>query len=284
MTLALLLTAVTGAWATDDVILKELTVPSEWNNDKTYLTVDEMTGFKDCSSLTEDEAKALLNSVPTGNVVIFYGAGASSNSIKFVQHSGDDVDVADNPVTHDDVFYIKNDFKFYYTAEPAITSPLLGREITASELNAAVEQLTQYARKNYPAAIAYIPEQTAREGKLLIRFEPGRFDKVQIEAGSVLKESVAHRPLAGLKKGRIIEAGSLEESLRNLRDIPGIAAHATLSPGSEQGTSNLTIKVTDLHPATYILYGENYGSKSAGRYRYGASRQTGRISAAPAAA
>ena len=121
MTLALLLTAVTGAWATDDVILKELTVPSEWNNDKTYLTVDEMTGFKDCSSLTEDEAKALLNSVPTGNVVIFYGAGASSNSIKFVQHSGDDVDVADNPVTHDDVFYIKNDFKFYYTAEPAIT-------------------------------------------------------------------------------------------------------------------------------------------------------------------
>ncbi|MBO6293367.1 MAG: ShlB/FhaC/HecB family hemolysin secretion/activation protein [Selenomonas sp.] len=166
----------------------------------------------------------------------------------------------------------------------ALTSPLLGREITASELNAAVEQLTQYARKNYPAAIAYIPEQTAREGKLLIRFEPGRFDKVQIEAGSVLKESVAHRPLAGLKKGRIIEAGSLEESLRNLRDIPGIAAHATLSPGSEQGTSNLTIKVTDLHPATYILYGENYGSKSAGRYRYGASRQTGRISAAPAAA
>ena len=121
MTLALLLTAVTGAWATDDVILKELTVPSEWNNDKTYLTVDEMTGFKDCSSLTEDEAKALINSVPTGNVVIFYGAGASSNSIKFVQHFGDDVDVADIPVTHDDVFYIKNDFKFYYTAEPAIT-------------------------------------------------------------------------------------------------------------------------------------------------------------------
>ena len=63
----------------------------------------------------------------------------------------------------------------------SITSPLLGREITASELNAAVEQLTQYARKNYPAAIAYIPEQTAQEGKLLIRFEPGRFDQVQIE-------------------------------------------------------------------------------------------------------
>ena len=151
----------------------------------------------------------------------------------------------------------------------AITSPLLGREITASELNAAVEQLTQFARKSYPAAIAYIPEQTAREGKLLIRFEPGRFDKVQIEAGSVLKESVAHRPLAGLRKGGIIEAGSLEESLRNLRDIPGIAAHATLSPGSEQGTSNLTVKISDMHPATYILYAENYGSRAAGRYRYG---------------
>ena len=43
--LALLLTAATGAWAEDGVIMKELTVPSEWNNDGTNLTVDEMTGI-----------------------------------------------------------------------------------------------------------------------------------------------------------------------------------------------------------------------------------------------
>ena len=122
MTLALLLTAVTGAWAQSTLNVVEFDVPDEWAGDKTAFTVaDFPADFVDYSTLTDDEAKALLNSVPTGNVIIIYGAGASSNSIKFVQHFGDDVDVADNPVTHDDVFSIKNDSKFYYTAEPPVT-------------------------------------------------------------------------------------------------------------------------------------------------------------------
>ena len=48
----------------------------------------------------------------------------------------------------------------------AITSPLLNHEISAAELNTAVEQLTRYAREHgYPAAIAYIPEQMLMYGK-----------------------------------------------------------------------------------------------------------------------
>ena len=120
MTLALLLTAATGAWATDDLIIKEITVPSEWNDDNAYLTVDEMTGFKDFSSLTDDEARALLNSVPTGKVLIFYGAGASSNSFKLVQNNGTKVYVGEMPFTHKDLFGEKDNYKYYYTASDAI--------------------------------------------------------------------------------------------------------------------------------------------------------------------
>jgi hypothetical protein len=109
MTLALLLTAVTGAWATDGVIMKELTVPSEWNNDSnTPLTVGEMTGFKDFSSLTDDEAKALLNSVPTGKVFIIYGAGASSNSFKLVQYDGTTTAVGELALSHSDILGFKD--------------------------------------------------------------------------------------------------------------------------------------------------------------------------------
>lgn len=44
----------------------------------------------------------------------------------------------------------------------AITKPLLNREISATELNATVAELTRYARQSgYTAALAYIPEQTA---------------------------------------------------------------------------------------------------------------------------
>ena len=123
MTLALLLTAVTGAWAEDGVILKELTVPSEWNIDGTNLTVDEMTGFKDCSSLTDDEAKALLNSVPADYVVIIYGAGASSNSLKLVVYNGTEVNVGEMALPHSSIFGLKVDYnsKIYYTASDALT-------------------------------------------------------------------------------------------------------------------------------------------------------------------
>ena len=120
LTLVALLAVTTGAWATDGAILKELTVPSEWNNDETYLAVDEMTGFKDFSSLTEDEAKALLNSVPAGQVAIIYGAGASSNSFKLVQNNGADVYVGETTISHRELFDIKDEYKFYYTsAAPA---------------------------------------------------------------------------------------------------------------------------------------------------------------------
>ena len=123
MTLALLLTAVTGAWAADGVTIKELTVPAEWNHDDdTYLTAADLPGFKDCSSLTDDEAKALLNSVPTDKVIIFYGTGASSNSFKLVQKNWDQVAVGEIPLTHSSLFDLKNenDYKVYYTASDAI--------------------------------------------------------------------------------------------------------------------------------------------------------------------
>lgn len=120
MTLALLLTAVTGAWAVDDLIMKELTVPSEWKTDENPLTADEMTGFKDFSSLTDDEAKALLNSVPTDKVIIFYGTGASSNSFKLVQKNWDQVDVGEIPLPHSTLFDLKDDYKYYYTTSDAI--------------------------------------------------------------------------------------------------------------------------------------------------------------------
>lgn len=145
MTLALLLTAVTGAWAQD---LKELTVPSEWNNDETYLAVDEMTGFKDFSSLTEDEAKALINSVPTGKVIIIYGAEASSNSFKLVQNDGDDVYVGEIPLPHETLFSLSDNYKYYYTTSDAIeVTPVAGKtnEWTFSMPGSDVVLTPQYA-------------------------------------------------------------------------------------------------------------------------------------------
>lgn len=68
MTLALLLTAVTGAWA-QSYEAKVFDVPASWAKDETYLSAADLP--KDFVQITKDEAKALA--VPDGFVVLVYG-------------------------------------------------------------------------------------------------------------------------------------------------------------------------------------------------------------------
>ena len=68
MTLALLLTAVTGAWA-QGYEAKVFDVPASWAEDQTYLSAADLP--KDFVQITKEEAKALA--VPDGIVILIYG-------------------------------------------------------------------------------------------------------------------------------------------------------------------------------------------------------------------
>ena len=68
MTLALLLTAVTGAWA-QSYEAKVFDVPASWTEDNTHISAADLP--KDFVQITKDEAKALA--VPDGDVVLVYG-------------------------------------------------------------------------------------------------------------------------------------------------------------------------------------------------------------------
>ena len=152
----------------------------------------------------------------------------------------------------------------------AITRKIIGKEIDAEELNGAIGNVTRYIRAHgYPAAAAYIPEQTAVGGKLLVKVEPGRLGSIHLSNESKLKDSAAQRILAGLKAGEIIRTRGLENALYNLRDLSGVQVLGVLSPGAETGTSDLTVRLLNDKKTSVILYSENYGSESAGRYRYG---------------
>ena len=152
----------------------------------------------------------------------------------------------------------------------AITRKIIGKEIGAAELNATIANVTRYIRSHgYPAAAAYIPEQTAVNGKLLVKVEPGRLGAIHLTNESGLMDKTAKGLLAGLKPGDIIRTRKLENALYNLRDLSGVEVQGVLSPGAEQGTSDLTVHVTNKKKTSVILYSENYGSKDAGRYRYG---------------
>ena len=92
MTLALLLTAVTGAWAQSTLNVVELKVPAEWANDYDPLTAADLP--KDFVQITKDEAKALA--VPDGNVILIYGFEGEKVKVMLLM-SGTIIDEAEDP-------------------------------------------------------------------------------------------------------------------------------------------------------------------------------------------
>ena len=125
MTLALLLTAVTGAWATDGVKLTttEIVPPAAWNNDYTYLLPSDMPGLK-ADAITEEQAKAWADVPKSGNVDLIYGYVDAGDNIDFKIISFIDGQVNSSTsliLSHISVY--NGNVKYYYAtgvAEPAI--------------------------------------------------------------------------------------------------------------------------------------------------------------------
>lgn len=146
----------------------------------------------------------------------------------------------------------------------------IGDGVTLSKLNAAIAQVTSYCRTHgYPASAAYLPAQEARDGAIEIKVIPGRYGDVKLENHSKLKDNVAMRFVGGLKKGDIIRSRGLETTLYSISDVSGTKAVGVLAPGKDFGTSDVTVRIEDGPQTNTVLYAENYGSKSSGRYRYG---------------
>ena len=144
------------------------------------------------------------------------------------------------------------------------------RTISETELNTLLEGLTAYARSHgYPAAAAYLPPQRNADGALTIRILAGRYGNITIENNAAIDDGQIRRLAHALHTGGAIEGRRLEKALYNIAALSGVEAAGLLSPGAAFGTSDLTIRVKDGKRQSIVLYSENYGSKTSGRYRYG---------------
>ena len=145
------------------------------------------------------------------------------------------------------------------------------RSVSIDELNELCVLITKDLRSNgYPAAAVYVPKQSFAMGSdMSLAVEPGRYGEISVDNQSDLPDDIAEGYLAGLKRGKIIKSIELETAMQKLVGIGGIQASGMLSAGKETGTTDLVVKIQKGKTATEILYAENYGTVSAGRYRYG---------------
>ena len=118
MTLALLLTAVTGAWAQSSLSVVELEVPAAWANDNSNMTAADLPGFK---AVTKEEINDAWDA-PAGEAKFIYAFNGDNASYVFFVDGLPNDDVT-TPFQKNTVFNnSKSGVKFYYTAEPTVPS------------------------------------------------------------------------------------------------------------------------------------------------------------------
>lgn len=134
----------------------------------------------------------------------------------------------------------------------------------------AAEATNALRKEGYMTALAYVPVQDLQNGVLHIKVMIGRYGDINIKNTSAMTDERVLGFLYPLKPGKFINSRSLNKSLLVLNAIPGLKAKASLAPGTKRDTAKLNIDVERLERQGAYLFVDNYGSKSTGRWRYGA--------------
>ena len=147
----------------------------------------------------------------------------------------------------------------------------IGGKITFNNLVKLAEEITLRLRQlGYPTAICYMPRQQMAGGVLTMNVILGTYDGITLTNESMLTDERLKGYTYELKAGDLIYNDTINKSLLILNEIPGMLVRANMAPGSAVGTAGLVIDASCLEKQGAMAYVDNYGSRSTGRYRYGA--------------
>ena len=156
MTLALLLTLATGAWAQSTLGVAEVEIPAAWQTDNTLLTAGDLSGFK---TATLDEAKAWADVPATGVTILIYGF--DGGKVKYAQFlNGGFKANASGPLKRSYIYTNQSTWKFCYTATPVALTRGTGDKINEWSFT------NKMPAGNVKVWPIYFPQATAAEGAL----------------------------------------------------------------------------------------------------------------------
>ena len=145
-----------------------------------------------------------------------------------------------------------------------------GKTLTLGQVQKMAQRLTDYYRQQgYPLSRAVIPAQSLEGGVLKIRVIEAEYGKVLLNNSSRALGGSLQSLLNPLQSGMPIEEDTLDRVLLLLSDVPGVATTATLTPGAQVGTSDLTVNTTPGPQVAGSVTADNYGNDYTGNGRLG---------------
>lgn len=137
------------------------------------------------------------------------------------------------------------------------------RGISVAELeDLAAEVQALYRDAGYFLAVAYLPSQQVRSGRVRIDVLPGVLGDIKVSDGG---DKVASR-FADLI-GKPLNSETITTRLYALNQAPGLKAQASFEPGAEVGETTLTLDVVPQKSWHGSMSLDNYGDSGTGESR-----------------
>lgn len=153
----------------------------------------------------------------------------------------------------------------------ALTAGLAGTRRTMAELNAVAARIQEaYRAAAYGGVVAYVPEQEAGAGQVVIRVVEGRVAQVRITGNAHFTAENIRAGLPGLREGTTPRVRGIDRDIQLSNDNPAKNVKVTLTAGAQPGAIDAEVAVSDTNPLQYLAGYDNTGTRITGRHRVSA--------------
>lgn len=154
-------------------------------------------------------------------------------------------------------------------------APLLDQEVTMTDIKALVDKINRsYVINDYVTSRAYLPPQEIANGVLKIELFEGRVGEIVVNGNTWTRKSYITNRI-GLEEGELFRLRVLEKSLIKFNNDHydytknPLSLKARLSPGKEQGTTDIIVDTNDPLPFHISGIFDNAGRDTIGLLRGG---------------
>ena len=156
----------------------------------------------------------------------------------------------------------------------AIASHYLNRNLTRGDIaQLKYEVAKRYYASGYILVRVVTPPQDLSSGVLHIVVYEAKIQSVMVPNNRLVSPYITSGIASELHKGEVFQEDNVESMVRDMDDLRGVKASVDLSPGSEVGTTDLTVRLTKDHDFQQQVSVNDYGSKLTGRWLFNGNFQ-----------
>lgn len=143
----------------------------------------------------------------------------------------------------------------------------LNKSVTFKDLEAITSKIKfKYKQGGYFTTLVFIPEQDIAGGNVEIRVLEGRMGELKVEGAKWFSEDLIRKYFHS-KKNEILNIKDVERDIVRLNQTTDLEVKTIISKGSQDGASDIALKVKEKFPGHLIFGANNQGTRLSGKNR-----------------